>query len=81
MSRPETGPMKFGDDWRGIFIRGDNAGYYALVLEHIETLIPDGDFINRGVVHGLRMTLCGADERYESKETQIMKSFDECKKQ
>ena len=23
--RPETGPMKFGEDWRGIFIRGDGA--------------------------------------------------------
>lgn len=23
--RAETGPMKFGDDWTGVFIRGDNA--------------------------------------------------------
>lgn len=23
--RPETGPMQFGDDWPGVFIRGDNA--------------------------------------------------------
>jgi len=23
--RPETGPMCFESDWRGVFIRGDNA--------------------------------------------------------
>lgn len=27
--RPETGIMKFGDDWPGIFIRGDNAAMYS----------------------------------------------------
>lgn len=26
--RPETGPMQFGDDWPGVFIRGDNAFHY-----------------------------------------------------
>ena len=24
MIRPETGPMRFDDDWTGIFIRGDD---------------------------------------------------------
>lgn len=37
--RPETGPMKFalsaGDDWPGIFIRGDNAYGYAMVLRAV----------------------------------------------
>lgn len=28
--RVETGPVKFGDDWTGVFIRGDNCfGYVA----------------------------------------------------
>jgi hypothetical protein len=31
-TRPETGGMRFGDDWRGIFIRGDNAFYYWTIL-------------------------------------------------
>jgi hypothetical protein len=39
--RPETGPMQFGEDWPGVFIRGDNAGYFALhltmLLEMVET--------------------------------------------
>lgn len=28
--RVETGPVQFGDDWPGAFIRGDNAGWYAM---------------------------------------------------
>lgn len=32
-SRVETGPVQFNDDWPGIFIRGDNAAYYAFMLE------------------------------------------------
>ena len=31
-TRPETGGMRFGDDWRGVFIRGDNALHYYLTL-------------------------------------------------
>lgn len=33
--RVETGPVQFGDDWPGTFIRGDNAGYYALLLNQL----------------------------------------------
>jgi len=31
--RIETGPVQFGKDWPGTFIRGDNAAYYAMCLE------------------------------------------------
>lgn len=38
--RLETGPVAFGDDWPGCFIRGDNCAHYAMhlrgVLENIE---------------------------------------------
>ena len=30
--RPETGAMQFGDDWPGVFIRGDDAMHYAMSL-------------------------------------------------
>ncbi len=30
--RVETGPIQFGDDWPGVFIRGDNAFHYAINL-------------------------------------------------
>ena len=29
MTRPETSPMQFGDDWPGMFIRGDDAAWMA----------------------------------------------------
>lgn len=33
--RVETGPIQFGDDWPGVFIRGDHALYFAMMLEGI----------------------------------------------
>ncbi len=33
MTRLETGPMQFGDDWPGVFIRGDNAAHYAIAID------------------------------------------------
>lgn len=34
-SRAETGPLQVGDDWPGVFIRGDNAMWYASVIDTI----------------------------------------------
>lgn len=33
--RAETGPIQFGADWPGIFMRGDNAMYYAQQIKII----------------------------------------------
>jgi hypothetical protein len=33
--RAETGPIRFGDDWPGTFVRGDNAFHYAAALRRI----------------------------------------------
>lgn len=33
MTRPETGAMQFGNDWPGVFIRGDNAAHYAMMID------------------------------------------------
>ena len=33
LERVETGPTRFGNDWCGVFIRGDNAFGYALDLQ------------------------------------------------
>lgn len=30
--RVETGVLKFGDDWSGVFVRGDSAAGFALAL-------------------------------------------------
>ncbi len=46
--RVETGPVRFGDDWPGVFIRGDNAGGLAnevgIVLAGIS---PSKQFLER----------------------------------
>lgn len=34
--RVETGPVQFGDDWPGVFIRGDNALALNIQLAAIE---------------------------------------------
>ncbi len=42
--RIESGPVKFGNDWTGVYIRGDNALYFASVIrqaiEAIELMEP-----------------------------------------
>lgn len=33
--RIESGPTQFGDDWPGVFIRGDSASHFAHTLRRI----------------------------------------------
>jgi hypothetical protein len=40
-SRVETGPVQFGDDWPGIFIRGDNAMWLRYALSCGDTYVQD----------------------------------------
>lgn len=60
--RVETGPVKFGDDWTGLFIRGDNAMYYALcirsLIEQVEKPLP----FEAGVLRMLERRLREVDE-------------------
>lgn len=39
--RVETGPVQFGDDWPGVFIRGDNAFGYVMELQNAITKMPE----------------------------------------
>jgi hypothetical protein len=57
--RVETGVTQFGDDWPGVFIRGDDAFAFALYLESVERT---GDEIN---VEGLLNLLRECDVRNE----------------
>lgn len=34
-NRVETGALQFNEDWPGVFIRGDNAAFYAMQLRHL----------------------------------------------
>ena len=53
--RVESGSLQFGDDWPGVFLRGDDAGYYALQLEVALASVTDP--LARLVLEGLRQTL------------------------
>ena len=57
--RPETGPMQFGDDWPGVFIRGDNALFFAMAVRRVaETIDKSGSlWMDRAVLEGLADTL------------------------
>jgi hypothetical protein len=52
--RVETGPIRFGDDWPGVFIRGDNALAFANVLEQVLRLhVPEANWTARSMLGGL----------------------------
>ncbi len=42
--RVESGPTQFGDDWPGVFIRGDNAFQAIMTIDCVLMGQPDGDF-------------------------------------
>lgn len=50
LPRVETGPVQFGDDWPGVFFRGDNAFEFALLLG-LE-LNGQGDAITKAQLRG-----------------------------
>lgn len=61
-NRAETGPMQFGDDWPGVFFRGDEAllfarslGAVAIALKTLN-LAENDKFLLR-IVEGLEATL------------------------
>ena len=33
--RVETGPVRFGDDWSGVYIRGDESLYFSMALRRL----------------------------------------------
>jgi len=74
MSRVETGPLKFGDDWTGVFIRGDNALSWASYLTVMNDLMGD-DFLYKGVIQNMIHTLSSCAEHKEMVEVQHIVNF------
>ena len=61
--RVETGPVQFNDDWPGVFIRGDNAGWLALCLEQYMKRVANGekpDFTDELALNELLFLLRGS---------------------
>lgn len=58
--RIETGPMQFGGDWPGIFMRGDYACMMGMMLQGVIGSINDGEevgAIRLKALEGLAQTL------------------------
>lgn len=53
--RVETGPVQFGDDWPGVFIRGDAAAAHAAMLQDV--ILRGGSPLARVWLAGLYNTL------------------------
>jgi hypothetical protein len=85
MARPETGTMKFGDDWTGVFFRGDEAYHYGMALKTmLDTLPTTADHESspafaKMVLKGLVDTLVSCNEHTIDKATvQKLRGFVEC---
>ncbi|QSR18424.1 hypothetical protein [Novosphingobium sp. KA1] len=59
--RIETGVVQIGDDWPGVFIRGDNAFAYAMALQSV--LDGRKDVFAEASVRGLLNLLQSSDAR------------------
>jgi len=57
LDRVETGPVQFGDDWPGVFIRGDNALTIVHVVLEALTYIPKREYLVTAQLSGLVDTL------------------------
>lgn len=73
--------MAFGDDWPGVFIRGDNAVHYSMILKQFlddPEMLKD-NVIMSSVLNGLVSTLSGCIVTPEGDpvDCQYIKDFNE----
>lgn len=61
VSRLESGPVRFGDDWTGLWLRGDSCFAYALALKAERS--QSADAFSRAGVDGLIQALESTNER------------------
>lgn len=73
--RAETGPVQFGNDWPGSFMRGDQAGHFAFTMSRVLAdaeragLIDHISAIQAG--HDIR-TISDSDDRSNAKKTRLL---------
>jgi hypothetical protein len=70
--RVETGVVRFGDDWAGVFIRGDNSFFLATAL--CEVLKNPNDCVYAGQVQEFARLLLDSNEN-EALSTQVKEQF------
>lgn len=84
MARIETGPVCFGDDWKCVCIRGDDALYYSHTLSILLRALKENkhEFINAFMLNDINdlKELFSSCYQQNDGDFQQLKSFDECKK-
>lgn len=73
--RPECGPMQFGDDWPGTFVRGDRSAYYAMLLRAL--LDGNADQMSRKQLEGL-VAMLEACNVASGRDPRKLRPFAEC---
>lgn len=82
MSRVESGPLRFGDDWAGVFLRGDYAGPMAFYLSSLFEALDAGRKPSPNItlpLRGFATVLAGSDERGSLDGLQQLPDFALCK--
>ena len=79
--RVETGSLQFGDDWPCVVIRGDNAMYYAMILNNFlsNAETAKDDVLSTIILNGLADILggCAVSPDGNSSDCQYVKDFNE----
>lgn len=57
--RIETGALKFGDDWPGVFIRGDEAIAFVQLIHHVSKSAESADLEGLRELERLLMSAWG----------------------
>jgi len=74
--RAESGPIQFGDDWPGVFLRGDYAGPVAMTLDRVLDGI-DASTMDAAQLRGLARLLAASDVR-SGTDKRVLRPYQEC---
>jgi len=84
--RPETGTIKFENNWTGIFIRGDDAFAFSIALKHILKECQETDDLSDILaikqIENIIDLLESSNEgnlKFKDEEVQKLKDFQKCK--
>lgn len=77
--------MKFGDDWTGVFLRGDDAILYGMMLEQLlhglPKELPPEIALHAAILRGFIDLLKGSHEFSSApRDCQTLRPFEECVK-
>lgn len=76
-NRAETGPIQFGDDWRGCYIRGDSAMHMINELNAVLILEKNLNEHTKETIKWIQAELARSNQHTKDR-VQMMKPFKEC---